>query len=117
MADTQRKNMANLIRKGATLSDQVKSKRGLGGKEIVTYDVGLEAQKEPENSINCLNCVKREFCREICPEVEAMLPRPQGGKKNKENHYAPDVLESMANHRALKYKGLAGRKLPKLEEN
>jgi hypothetical protein len=60
---------------------------------------------------SCKNCVKYEFCREICPEVEDLLPRPQGGCKNKIKHYTPDVLEDMANRRALKYKGLAARKM------
>jgi hypothetical protein len=69
-------------------------------------EISLEAKR----GLNCLNCVKREFCQEICPEVEAILPRPQGGCKNKIKHYSPEVLEDMANRRALKYKGLAGRK-------
>ena len=72
--------------------------------------------KTREKGLNCLNCVKREFCREICLEVGAVLPKPQGGKRNKENHYAPDVLEDMANRRALKYKGLAGRKFVYFED-
>jgi hypothetical protein len=75
-------------------------------------EMGLETQKTgiSQTTPNCLNCVKREFCQEICPEVEVLLPRPQGGCKNKIKHYLPEVLEDMANRQALHYKGLTGRK-------
>ena len=32
----------------------------------------------------CLNCDKRDTCKEICPELEAVLPKPRGGGHKKE---------------------------------
>jgi hypothetical protein len=59
----------------------------------------------------CLDCKQREGCVQICSELELILPRPQGGCKNKIKHYLPEVLEDMANRRALQYKGLMGKKI------
>ncbi len=71
----------------------------------------------------CQNC-KEQPCTikgnpqygKICDEVEALLPRPQAGHGNKIKHYAPEMLEDMANKHALRYKGLLGRKQPHTEE-
>jgi sulfatase maturation enzyme AslB (radical SAM superfamily) len=76
----------------------------------------LKPKKTLTNAVSCQNCPTKKTCKEICPAVEAILPRPQGGCKNKIKHYTPEVLEDMANRRALKYKGLMGRKIPPIEE-
>ena len=94
--------MANLSRKGSKLND--------------TAQMSGSAPKLAVKGLNCQDCVKYEFCRGICPEVELLLPRPYGGCKNKEKHYTLEVVEDMANRRALKFKGLAGRKQTNIED-
>jgi hypothetical protein len=63
--------------------------------------------------MSCGKCAKRSNCKEICKEVEALLPRPQAGHKNKIKHYAPDVLERLATESAFRLK-FGGRKQPNI---
>ncbi len=59
----------------------------------------------------CLNCVKRSNCKEICKEVEALLPKPTTGRLRGEHSFDPDYLETTAAKRAFKIK-FGVRKLP-----
>jgi hypothetical protein len=36
---------------------------------------------------SCLNCPKRETCKEICPEVEKLLPKVRGGTNGKREFF------------------------------
>lgn len=69
--------------------------------------------KEEEAPLKtCVSCKDQPCIKtgKICDEVEKLLPKPQGGKRNKERHYDPIILERMANDRAFKYWGFAGKK-------
>jgi sulfatase maturation enzyme AslB (radical SAM superfamily) len=53
---------------------------------------------------SCKNCVKYEFCQEICPEVEALLPKKTTGKHKKEITVSTEYVESLGVQRAFKLK-------------
>ncbi len=40
----------------------------------------------------CLNCYKRSDCKEICKEVEALLPKPRSGGHRKEFSVDPSKI-------------------------
>lgn len=40
----------------------------------------------------CLNCPTKNTCKEICPEVEALLPKPRSGGHKKEKSHSPTHL-------------------------
>ena len=66
----------------------------------------------------CQKCKDRPCIKtgKICDEVEALLPKPQGGISGRKiKFYEPNVLEDIANKQALKLKGLRGRKCPQHE--
>ncbi len=50
----------------------------------------------------CLTCSKKSVCKEICPELEKVLPKPQGGNNGRKmKFYAPSIIEDIANRRAF----------------
>jgi len=43
--------------------------------------------------MSCGKCAKRSNCKEICKEVEALLPRMSKGKMSKEVVISSDVID------------------------
>lgn len=62
----------------------------------------LETPKEATEGFNCLNCLKREFCTEICVEVENLLPKKTTGRHKKEATVSLNYLEILATERVFK---------------
>lgn len=52
----------------------------------------------------CLNCPTKNTCKEICPEVEALLPKPRSGGHRKESLQSSDYLDLLPN--TLKLNGV-----------
>jgi len=49
----------------------------------------------------CLSCDKKPECKEICPELEKILPKPRSGGHRKEFPCDPQKIEGLANKRAF----------------
>ena len=66
----------------------------------------------------CLDCTKRNTCREICPELEKTLPKPRSGGHMKEKSYSPQQLVKITDMQiATKFMTGGGkRKHPHIEE-
>jgi hypothetical protein len=75
---------------------------GKGARLNDTTQMCAIAPKVEERALNCLNCVKYEFCREICPEIEALLPKKTTGRHKKEASVSLDYLEILAVERSFK---------------
>jgi hypothetical protein len=61
----------------------------------LSIEKGKDTAKTKKEPQNCLNCVKREFCREICPEVEKILPKMNTGRMGgKLTIISPNLIES-----------------------
>jgi len=60
-----------------------------------------ERLKSPILGQRCLFCVKRDFCKEICPEVEDLLPKKNTGRHKKELIFENHILDIMAANNAL----------------
>ena len=58
----------------------------------------------------CLDCPTYKTCKEICPKVEAVLPKPRSGGHRKE--FPTDKIEEV--YAKNKDKEHGGRKLPKI---
>lgn len=61
-----------------------------------------ETQERATNPLSCQNCVKKEFCKEICLEIEALLPKKTTGKHKKEITVSNEYAESLGVQRAFK---------------
>mgnify|MGYP001187606858 CR=1 FL=1 len=54
--------------------------------------------------MTCGKCGKRSNCKEICKEVEALLPKPRSGGHRKESLQSSDYLDLLPN--TLKLNGV-----------
>lgn len=54
--------------------------------------------------MDCKSCGKRSICSEICPEIEALLPKKTTGRHKKEYLFDTNILELLATARAFKLK-------------
>lgn len=86
-----------LITLGISNQDRASlSRKGLNLNE--TGEMSSRTQENeitPKNGLSCQNCVKREFCHEICSEVEKLLPKPRSGGHKKEITTDPFKLDSL----------------------
>lgn len=48
-----------------------------------------------KNGLNCLNCPKRVDCRDICQEIEDILPKKTTGRHKKEIVVSGNYVESL----------------------
>lgn len=44
---------------------------------------------------SCLNCATRSTCKEICPDIEALLPKPRSGGHKKEIPCDPQKMDKL----------------------
>lgn len=58
----------------------------------------------------CSDCSTRNICKEICPEIEAQLPKPRGGGHRKE--FPTDNIEGI--YQKVKDKEKGWRKQPNI---
>jgi hypothetical protein len=54
--------------------------------------------------MECKICSKRSGCKELCPEIEKMLPKERSGGHRKEFSCDPQKLEELATKTAFKLK-------------
>ncbi len=65
----------------------------------------IKSLKSPKN---CLKCEKRSLCKEICPEIEAQLPKPRSGGHKKELTFDPAIMDKIV----LNERGTGRRRKP-----
>lgn len=63
----------------------------------------------------CLNCEKKETCKEICPELEKTLPKDWTGKLWKEFDVDPQKIDKV--FQKSKDRESGSRKEPKIYED
>jgi len=90
--NTEMAKRAGLVDCGASLAPSAS-----WHKEVYkpTEEFKTKPEIVPQNALKCLFCVKREFCKVICPEVEDLLPKPRSGGHKKEINIDPTKMDNL----------------------